>query len=62
MGNQDYVQRTRLCVSQHRMQHGVTPRPRGNAAYFMPPYVITEPHIETMTKVAREAILRAVQD
>ena len=57
-----WPERTRLCVCQRGMQHGVLTRPRGNAAYFMPPYVITEPHIQTMTQVAREAILRAVQE
>ena len=52
----------RLCVSQYGMQNGVLPRSLGNAVYFMPPCVITEPHIQTMTKVAWVAILRAAQD
>ena len=62
MGNQDCVQRTRLCVSQHRMQHGVTPRPRGNAAYFMPPYVIEQEHIDLMAQTARDGIHAATCD
>jgi adenosylmethionine-8-amino-7-oxononanoate aminotransferase len=53
-----WPERLRLCVCRN----GVLLRPRGNAVYFMPPYVMTEPHIQTMTRVAWEAILRAAQD
>jgi adenosylmethionine-8-amino-7-oxononanoate aminotransferase len=50
------------CVSvSYGMPNGVLPRAPGNAVDFMPPCVITEPHIQTMTKVAWEAVLRAAQ-
>ena len=57
-----WQERRGLRVYQHGLQNGVLLRPLGNVVYFMPPYVITEPQIQTMTKVAWEAILRAVQD
>ncbi len=57
-----WQERRGLRVYQHGLLNGVLLRPLGNVVYFMPPYVITEQQIQTMTKVAWEGILRAVQD
>jgi len=57
-----WQERRGLRVYQHGLQNGVLLRPLGDVVYFMPPYVITQHQIQTMTKVAWDGILRAVQD
>ncbi|UCE77787.1 MAG: adenosylmethionine--8-amino-7-oxononanoate transaminase [Gammaproteobacteria bacterium] len=57
-----WQERRGLRVYQHGLRNGVLLRPLGNVVYFMPPYVITEQQIQTMTRVGWEGILCAVQD
>lgn len=57
-----WQQRRGLRVYEYGLQNGVLLRPLGNVVYFMPPYVITQQQIQTMTEVAWQGILRAVQD
>jgi adenosylmethionine-8-amino-7-oxononanoate aminotransferase len=55
-------ERRGLRVYQHGLRNGALLRPLGNVVYFIPPYVITEQQIQTMTRVGWEGILCAVQD
>lgn len=57
-----WQERRGLRVYQHGLRNGVLLRPLGNVVYFMPPYVITEQQIQTMTRVGWEGILCAVED
>jgi adenosylmethionine---8-amino-7-oxononanoate aminotransferase len=58
----DFRERRGLRVYRHSLQQGVLLRPVGNVVYFMPPYVITEPEIDLLAKVAGEAIEAATCD
>jgi len=49
-------ERIGLKVYQHALKNGVLLRPLGHIVYFMPPYVITEDEIDTITDTAFEAL------
>ena len=57
-----WQERRGLRVYRHGLEHGVLLRPLGNVVYFMPPYVISKDEIETMVRVARDGIDKAVAD
>ncbi len=54
----DYPSNVRIGLQVYRygLDHGVLLRPLGNVIYFMPPYIITYEQIETMLRVAYDAI------
>ena len=49
-------ERIGLQVYTYGLQHGVILRPLGNTIYFMPPYIISNEELDTVFKVAYEAI------
>jgi adenosylmethionine-8-amino-7-oxononanoate aminotransferase len=51
-----WQERRGLTVYRHGLANGVLLRPLGNVVYFMPPYIIDEAQIGTMTRVACEGI------
>jgi adenosylmethionine-8-amino-7-oxononanoate aminotransferase len=57
-----WQERRGLRVYRHGLENGVLLRPLGNVVYFMPPYVITEAQLETVTAVAWQGILGALKD
>jgi len=58
----DFRERRGLRIYRHALKEGLLLRPVGNAVYFMPPYVITEPQIDWMVGIAGEAIEAATCD
>jgi len=52
----DANDRIGLKVYQHALKNGVLLRPLGHIVYFMPPYIITENEIDTITDIAFEAL------
>jgi len=52
----DANERIGLKVYQHALKNGVLLRPLGHIVYFMPPYIITEDEIDTITDTAFEAL------
>lgn len=53
----DPSERIGLKVYEYGLKHGVLLRPLGHVIYFMPPYVITNEEIDTMIKVAYDAVV-----
>lgn len=54
-------ERRGLRVYLHGLQHGALLRPLGNVIYFMPPYVVTEEHLDHLVEVATQGIAEAVK-
>ncbi len=57
-----WQERRGLEVYRHGLENCVLLRPLGNVVYFMPPYVISKDEIDTMVRVARDGIQKAVAD
>jgi adenosylmethionine-8-amino-7-oxononanoate aminotransferase len=51
-----WQQRRGLTVYQHGLKNECLLRPVGNVVYLMPPYIITEPQIQHLARVATEGI------
>ncbi len=49
-------------IHRHALANGVLLRPIGDVVYFMPPYVVGEPEIDLMIRVAAEGIELATCD
>ncbi len=56
-----WEERRGLRVYQHALQHQALMRPLGSVVYLMPPYVITEEHIDHLARVAWDGICLATQ-
>ena len=56
-----WQERRGLAVYRHGLANGALLRPLGDVIYFMPPYVIREPEIDQLAKVAWEGINRATE-
>ncbi len=57
-----WQERRGLRVFQHALGREVLMRPLGNVIYFMPPYVIDEPQLRHLARVAEEGIDLATRD
>jgi len=57
-----WQERRGLRVYRYGLENGVLLRPLGNVVYFMPPYIISKDEIDTMVRVARDGIDKAVAD
>ena len=57
-----WQERRGLRVYGHGLANGVMLRPLGNVVCFMLPYLIAEQQVQTVARVAWQAILSAVQD
>ena len=55
-----WQERRGLRVYQHGLRNQALLRPLGNVVYLMPPYVIQEPELDHLVRVAREGIELAV--
>jgi adenosylmethionine-8-amino-7-oxononanoate aminotransferase len=57
-----WQERRGLRVYQHGLKNEALLRPLGNVVYFMPPYIIEEPHIQHLARIATEGIDLATRD
>lgn len=51
-----FEDRIEMEIYRQGLKNGIIMRPMGNVFYFMPPYVITEPEIDTMLDIAYKSI------
>ncbi|QGX40389.1 adenosylmethionine--8-amino-7-oxononanoate transaminase [Permianibacter aggregans] len=57
----DWRERRGLRMYQHAQQHGALIRPIGSVVYLMPPYVVSDEQIATLTEIIRTGLPLMVQ-